>query len=227
MPVRVVAGAALAEPDRPARAEPLAKRLLVALARQPGIAHLHVAQQPLLGDQQQPAAVGLDAAAFEHDRRAVCRDASARRAAAGAMSAIARPTCASSAPVGVLRPGVERPVEQRDRARRRRPRRSARCRAARCDRWAPGAAGRGRRARAWLSRIAPRVLVDRLGVAEDLDRLEVGEHARDLAVDPGNRRELARPVRLVVRPRDPGRAVRLPLGRHPPERACECRRHPR
>ncbi len=43
-------------------------------------------------------------------------------------------------------------------------------------------------------------------VTEDLDALVVGEHARDLRVDPGNRPELARPVGLVVRPGDPGRA---------------------
>ena len=73
VPVRVVADAAFAEPDRLPRAEPLAKGLLVALARQPGISDLHVAQQPLLGDEQQAGAVGLDAAAFEHDRRAGVR----------------------------------------------------------------------------------------------------------------------------------------------------------
>ena len=38
--------------------------------------------------------------------------------------------------------------------------------------------------------------------------------AHDLAVDPRDRRELARPVGALVRPRQPGRLVRLPLGRH-------------
>ena len=98
-------------------------------------------------------------------------------------------------------------------------RRSAPSRAARRDRWARGAAARGRRARRGFEDGA-RASRDRLGVAEDLDRLVVGEHARDLGVDPRNRPELARPVRLVMRPRDPGRAVRLPLGGHPPAARC-------
>ena len=51
-------------------------------------------------------------------------------------------------------------------------------------------------------------------VAQDLDRLVTGDDARDLGVDPRNRAELARPVGLVMRPADPGRAMRLPLGRH-------------
>ena len=42
----------------------------------------------------------------------------------------------------------------------------------------------------------------------------IGEDARDLGVDPRNRTEFAGPVRLVMRPGDPGRAVRLPLRRH-------------
>src|SRR5581483_5107815 len=46
---------------------------------------------------------------------------------------------------------------------------------------------------------------------KNLDALASMQHARDLRIDPGNRLELARPVRLVMRPRDPGGFVRLPL----------------
>src|SRR4029078_940212 len=51
-------------------------------------------------------------------------------------------------------------------------------------------------------------------LAEDLDVFMVRDHAGDLGVDPRDRSELARPVRLVVRPANPRGAVRLPLGRH-------------
>ena len=79
--VRVVADAAFAEPDRVADAEPLREDLLVVLRVESRVADLDVAEQPLLGDEQQPVAVDLDAAAFEHDPLAGVRRAAARRAA--------------------------------------------------------------------------------------------------------------------------------------------------
>ena len=48
----------------------------------------------------------------------------------------------------------------------------------------------------------------------DVHGLDAAEMADDLGVDPGNGRELARPVVAVVRPGDPGRLVRLPFGGH-------------
>jgi len=59
------------------------------------------------------------------------------------------------------------------------------------------------------SSVLPNVLV----VAEDLDTLVPSEHARDLAVDPRDGRELAGPVGLVVRPGKPRGVMRLPLRR--------------
>src|SRR5262249_46242139 len=49
---------------------------------------------------------------------------------------------------------------------------------------------------------------------EQADGLARREVADDLGVDPGDGRELARPVGGVVGPGDPGRPVRLPLGWH-------------
>ncbi len=69
------------------------------------------------------------------------------------------------------------------------------------------------------------VFVDRFGVAEDFDRFEVGDHACDLTIDPRNRRQLAGPVGFEMRPRDPGRAVRFPFGRHPPAWVMQYGRH--
>jgi len=60
----------------------------------------------------------------------------------------------------------------------------------------------------------PGVVGHRLVVAEDVHALELTQRAHNLRVHPWNRRQLARPVRLVVRPRDPRRFVLLPFGRH-------------
>ncbi len=49
---------------------------------------------------------------------------------------------------------------------------------------------------------------------QDVDLLHCGKLAHDLRVNPGNGLEAARPVGGIVRPCDPGCAVRLPLGRH-------------
>ena len=68
---------------RVADAEPLGEQPFVVVSSETGVAHLHVGQQPLLGDEQQPVAVDLDAAALEHDAatsvRAVRLLASKRR----------------------------------------------------------------------------------------------------------------------------------------------------
>ena len=65
--VRVVADAAFAQPDRARDAEPFGEDPLVVLACQSRVANLHVAEQPLLGDEHQAVAVDLDAAALEDD----------------------------------------------------------------------------------------------------------------------------------------------------------------
>src|SRR5688500_277342 len=71
--VRVVADAALAEPDRLADAEAVAERPLVAGAVEPRIAYLFVREEPLLGHEHGPLAVGLDPTSLEHETRARIR----------------------------------------------------------------------------------------------------------------------------------------------------------
>ena len=124
--------------------------------------------------------------------------------------------------VVVLRPAVERPVEQHDApgfvdtpvgAESRSQTRSVgtTCRRTRSMRTACACSAIA----AAFSHV--------FGVAEDLDRLVRREHARDLGVHPRDGPELARPVGLVVRPADPGRPVRLPLGGHPHGRCARSR----
>src|SRR5580658_4182253 len=53
------------------------------------------------------------------------------------------------------------------------------------------------------------------GVFDDqVHALASREQADDFSVEPRNRRKLTRPVFGIVRPREPGGLVRLPLGRH-------------
>ena len=49
---------------------------------------------------------------------------------------------------------------------------------------------------------------------QDAHPLDLRKFAHDLAVDPRNGLEAARPVVFVVRPGDPGGFVRFPLGGH-------------
>ena len=114
VPVRVVADAALAEPDRVADAEPLGEHLFVVVAREAGVAHLHVAQQPLLGDEQQSVAVDLDAAALEHDAAAgrPARCGSSRRS--DVMAAMAAPTFASRGQLSYFAQALNAQFEQDD-----------------------------------------------------------------------------------------------------------------
>ena len=49
---------------------------------------------------------------------------------------------------------------------------------------------------------------------DDVHPLDARQMADDLGIDPGDWRELARPVGAVVRPGQPGGGVRLPLGGH-------------
>src|SRR5207245_11246508 len=61
---------------------------------------------------------------------------------------------------------------------------------------------------------APRLPLVPGGVHEDTGNFTGGERAYDLAVHPGDRRELAGPVAGVMRPSEPRGPMRLPLGRH-------------
>jgi hypothetical protein len=66
--VRVVPGDARAQPDHLRRAEGIPHDALESLASHPGIADLHDGiEVALLGGEQGPAAVHVDAAALEND----------------------------------------------------------------------------------------------------------------------------------------------------------------
>ncbi len=214
VPVRIVADAAFAEPDRPADAEPLTEDLLIPLARQTGVADLHAAQQPFFGRHQEAAAVDLDTAALEHDSFSVVR--APRFQTRPADDAGDRPADVRVLfPVRVLSPAAEPPVDERQ-----------------CPVGAEHAGGRAVAQPRAIERdemephpIAPhvvrrknllRALAYDLRVAEDFDGLDAGQSPRDFSVDPRNRFELARPVGLEVRPRNPRGAMRFPFGRHPP-----------
>ena len=114
-------------------------------------------------------------------------------------------------PVVVLGPRVEAPV-RRALLRRRASRTAGRCRASTSD-WSPRARDPNcpprRRARA--SRALPS---RRRHSTPGCARARAAPEAHELAVHPANRRELPRPISLVVRPRDPGRRVARPLRGH-------------
>ena len=63
------------------------------------------------------------------------------------------------------------------------------------------------------------VFVDTSALLAILDENAYALHARqvtdDLGIHPTNRSKLARPVGSLVRPRQPGSLMRLPLGGHP------------
>ena len=169
---------------------------------------MRVGEEPLLGYEQRPLSVGLDASALEDeaiggvgsrrlDSRQL-RDPLDRAADLGVVRE-----------VGIFRPAVERPVHQTYAPRLvvdERGRRIAEPDAVVRDEMQPHPA---------RDVVRPQLLLTRrahLGVvAENLDTLVLGEHARDLRVHPRNGPQLPWPVRLVVWPGDPGSVMGRPF----------------
>ena len=217
--VRVVAGDAVAEPQHLARRRGSRRaRARAPRDRGPGCAPAPRVEQALLGGEERAAAVDVDGAAFQHERARACRRRDGRReerALRGARATRRRHASSSRLWFGVLRPAVEAPVGDGDRRRRRVGRRSGSCRASSSGR---SARGRTRRASASTpTRCSTRARsAARAGVVGTRMRTRspAREVADDLAVDPANGASLPRPVGALVRPGDPGRGVRLPLGRH-------------
>ena len=212
MAVGVVAGDAAAEPDDMRDAEGVAEHALEALAPEPGIADLDRGiEVALLGGEQRAPPVDVDAAALQHHRLAVHA-----RGAQGHAERPRRPLgdAVVLLPVRVLGPGVEPEARDRDLARRvvlhedgpevARPA-AVEGEAEELDAAGvhPDAAQDAARERL-LARIRD----------QDADRLAGRDAAHDLAVDPRDRRELARPVGQAVRPGQPGGLVRLPFRGH-------------
>ncbi len=212
--VRVVAGDAPVQPEDIAGAQKIAEDLFVVAPRHPGIANLDMRiEQALLGRQEGSGTVDVDRAPLQDDvptARARGQKRQAERSRHPRRNGVVLP------PVVVTRPAVESktadggfgpPAFAPDERR------------ARIARPAPV----GRQTKELDRRIAAS------GAGEDpfrgqLLRLSADEHPHDfpgrqppdhLAVGPGDRAELPRPVGPVVGPADPGRLVALPLGRKP------------
>ena len=187
--------------------------LLVVGALEAGVADLHEGvEQALLGGEDRALAVDVDGPALEHDRpplvdRAPQLQVEGLRRALGDLVVlpvvrVLGPAVEAEARdrhlgLGVLAPhadgpevarpaAVGRPAEELD------------------------APGRG----ADPLEDPPRLRLVRLRGHEDADDLALRQLADDLAVDPRDGREAARPVGEVVRPAEPGGLVLLPLRGH-------------
>src|SRR5690606_33632014 len=207
VPVGVVPHDALPEPDRTLESQVLGERLLIRYAGHTRVPHLHVGEEPLLGDQQGPHAVRIDSPTFQHQRLSLRTHRHHGWSSGELRDRAADPLVLKV--VLVLRPTVETPPHPFE------PFGSV-------DAGGPGVpkpdAIRGDQVEAAPGEIhvvrsehLDRLLAHFLVLDEDLDALVPVQHADDLGVHPWDRFELARPVRLVVRPADPGGGVRLPF----------------
>ena len=155
-------------------------------------------------------AVYVNGSAFEHDPPIVPDDLADR----SAEQLRDRRGCGIVAlPVRILGPAVKMPIGERDLARRLDDKDGT---IISC----PDAVGRdmieiepgdGR------SGLAQHALDPLLGLGiidEDADDFALSQLADNFGVHPGDRREFAGPIRGVMRPGDPSRPVRLPLGGH-------------
>ena len=211
--MRIVPGDPAVEPEDFFHPEVVGEHALVVLASHPRVAALHVAEQALLGRQEQALAVHFDAPAFE------AYVAPRRGAGAGAKQAqLERLRHALGygvvlLPVRVLGPGVETESGDRNLGMPPFAANEARAEVAR-----PAAVSRpveefyARGVNARASEHVPRLLFD-IVRRQDSDGLARRDSPHDLGIDPRDGSELARPVSIVVGPAEPGSLVRLPLGR--------------
>ena len=180
--------------------------------RQPGIARLH----------RRPAGTPRWRAACPRRRRRWRRPRAprARRAprrvshSTPAARAIAGATATSSCQSSYFAHALKRQCVARFSPPSRSTNERRRCRASTSDRSAR-ARGPNCAAAPTSASVSRASALDGVVGHEDAHALVRREQAHDLGVHPADRRELAGPVALVVRPGDPGRRVRLPLRRHP------------
>ena len=186
-------------------AEIVGERALDLLRGKAGIAGLHGAEQALLGGQQESGAVDVDAAAFEHQAGTPSPHLEALRERGGHGVVLL--------PVVVLGPSVEAPIGDGDFV----PRILDEQRAVVAGPDAVGGAADeldGVQIGAGLGQLAAGVLFERFVLHQDADALDSRQLAHDLAIHPGDGRELAGPVVAIVRPGEDGGLVRLPLRGH-------------
>src|SRR3989441_3821025 len=202
--VRVVACNPFAEPERIRDAESIVEDGLDLEPGQSGVAGLHLGiEQAFFRREQRAATVHIDAAALENNLRLDQRKLEPLRCALGDPVVFL--------PVLVLRPGVE--MEARD------GEALISAHENRSEVPRPAAVGRkGQKVRA--GEVHSDLLQDSTGlgllspgVDQYADHFARRQLANYLAVHPGDRREFPGPIGDVVRPADPGRRMRLPLGR--------------
>ena len=212
MSVRVVPHTPFTQPDGLGAAQPLGERTFVVQSPEPGIAHLNIREQPFLGDEDAPATVHFDAAAFQNQRTvsicALCTGDRQRRV----FGDVFRHTRVVQVVV-VLSPRVEAPLHQLHRT-------VGAVHAGRTGVAHPDAIG-ARDMQAHVVEVhgvrgehLARLLAPVRIVAQYVDAFVPRECADDFRIDPGNWRELAGPVWFVHRPRQPCGRMALPLRRH-------------
>ena len=232
VPMRVVARATAVQPKHLLDAEILAEGLLQLRFGDAGIALLHLAEQALFCRQQQPCAVSVNGAAFEH--KAVFCAIGERRPGLDCGHRVEFGNVLWNqvvvAPVAVLGPAVEAPVgdgqvvaavsfvvvppegdllfgghalhEDRPGI----PQPDAIC--------TPVVKMKARHVGPLPPQHPRYALFDDEIVHEDVYLLNAGKPTNDLAIHPGDGLELAWPVQRVMRPGDPGGSVGSPFGGH-------------
>ncbi len=218
--MRIVAGHSPAQPNHLDNSQIIVKGLLEFFAAHSRIALLHLAQQALLGGQQNPLPIRIDRAAFEHQplHGAVCQFN--RRLPLGQAEQFSHTSwnLIVELPVGILGPRVESPVcdahlafgvadpafPNKDRPRVARPHPIGR----------PPV-------KAHLVQLRPGTLQNSAcahfcfpGIYQNMYPLLLREQPHNLRIYPWNCLKLARPVLRIVRPCEPGGLVLLPLGGH-------------
>ena len=214
--VGVVAGDAAIEPDDLIDAQEVMKGLFQLVAAHAGIALLHLAQQALLGGEQNTFAIGIDGAALENQAvlRAIReRDRWLPLGQAEKFGDAARDLVVAM-PVGILGPGVEAPVGNRNPCLRHRARRSDPSRASRRDLSATGGSSPGQDWRPPARRMLARAALLSAVLHDEMHPLMASQQAHNFGVEPGDRLKLSRPVFRVMRPSQPGGFVPVPFGGH-------------
>src|SRR6266513_742550 len=212
----VVPNRALAQPYRICDAEILRECPLVIGGGHAWVPYLDVRQQPLLCHKYQTSATNFDPTALENQGFAIVESNGFHPRQPGDTLDDATDLRILTVII-VFRPAVESPIDELDS--------SVRAEHAGWRRVAEPDTVVGRDVQAVLvgailhavgAEQRTRVLRNRLVVTKNLHAIEIAQCANDLRVHPRDRGELARPVRLVVRPGDPGCIVLLPLGGHSP-----------